>query len=130
MLAGAMGWLPDDPRIFRATEIARAAGIEYGYEFGEMKESTHINAIKFILTGTSGKVATLVGDSTGGGMVETRVVNGYPLHENYLYPGDAPSDQEFDVTVPYGSLWVMGDHRSDSNDSRKQPAATDFSRRN
>ena len=80
MLAGAMGWLPDDPRIFRATEIARSAGIDYAFEFGEMKESTHINAIKFILMGASGKVATLVGDSTGGGMVETRVVNGYPLH--------------------------------------------------
>jgi L-serine dehydratase len=79
MLAGTMGWLPDDPRIFRAAEIAQSAGIDYAFEFGEMKESAHINAIKFILTGVSGKIATLVGDSTGGGMVETKLINGYPL---------------------------------------------------
>jgi signal peptidase I len=46
-------------------------------------------------------------------------VNGVPLEESsYLYPGDAPSAFSFNVTVPAGRLWVMGDHRSDSGDSR------------
>ncbi|HUR72798.1 MAG TPA: signal peptidase I, partial [Sporichthya sp.] len=45
-------------------------------------------------------------------------VNGVPLDEGYLYPGDKPSDREFSVTVPPNRLWVMGDHRSDSADSR------------
>lgn len=46
-------------------------------------------------------------------------VNGVPLDESsYLYPGDAPSLSRFSVTVPKGRLWVMGDHRSLSADSR------------
>ncbi|WP_115788747.1 signal peptidase I [Arthrobacter silvisoli] len=45
-------------------------------------------------------------------------VNGQAVEESYLYPGDAPSAQQFDVVVPGGRLWLMGDHRSRSADSR------------
>ncbi|HEX6525432.1 MAG TPA: signal peptidase I [Streptosporangiaceae bacterium] len=46
-------------------------------------------------------------------------VNGVPLSEgSYLYPGDVPSMTRFNITVPTNSLWVMGDHRYVSDDSR------------
>jgi signal peptidase I len=46
------------------------------------------------------------------------IVNGVGVDEPYLAPGDLPSALTFDVTVPTGNMWVMGDHRSDSGDSR------------
>jgi signal peptidase I len=46
-------------------------------------------------------------------------VNGVALTESsYLYPGSQPSAQSFNITVPAGRLWVMGDHRIVSYDSR------------
>ncbi len=45
-------------------------------------------------------------------------VNGTRLDEPYVLSGDSPSEMDFRVTVPIGTLWVMGDHRSDSLDSR------------
>jgi signal peptidase I len=45
-------------------------------------------------------------------------VNGAALDEPYLYPGDSASDEAFDVVVPQGRLWLLGDHRAESADSR------------
>jgi signal peptidase I len=46
-------------------------------------------------------------------------VNGVALHEkSYIYPGDQPSLIRFSVIVPPGQLWVMGDNRYVSYDSR------------
>jgi signal peptidase I len=46
-------------------------------------------------------------------------VNGVPLNEkSYLYPGNPPSLTKFSIIVSPGRLWVMGDHRTVSWDSR------------
>ena len=45
-------------------------------------------------------------------------VNGQEMNEPYIYAGNVPSDMNFDVTVPKDKLWVMGDHRGASADSR------------
>jgi signal peptidase I len=46
-------------------------------------------------------------------------VNGKPLDETYLYPGARPSVARFSVTLRRGQVWVMGDRRNISVDSRK-----------
>ncbi|MSO43519.1 MAG: signal peptidase I [Candidatus Planktophila sp.] len=45
-------------------------------------------------------------------------VNDTPITEPYIFAGNVPSDMNFDVTVPEGKIWVMGDHRGASADSR------------
>ena len=46
-------------------------------------------------------------------------VNGRPLDESYLHPGDPPSRSGFSVSLGRGQVWVMGDSRSILVDSRK-----------
>jgi signal peptidase I len=50
------------------------------------------------------------------------MINGHPLDEPYIYHDadgtqDPAGDHKFNITVPAGRLWVMGDHRSASGDS-------------
>ncbi|KWW99670.1 Signal peptidase I [Carbonactinospora thermoautotrophica] len=49
-------------------------------------------------------------------------VNGAPLDEPYVFPGNPAAVVRFDVVVPEGRLWVMGDHRAVSFDSSKHMA--------
>jgi signal peptidase I len=49
-------------------------------------------------------------------------INGHSLDEPFIYTDadgkqDPAADEKFDITVPAGRLWVMGDHRSASGDS-------------
>ncbi|HEY0471644.1 MAG TPA: signal peptidase I [Kribbella sp.] len=79
---------------------------------GLLPDSSHGHLIKRLIGMPGDKVACC--DAKG-----RLMVNGKPLDEtSYLYPGDAPSAMEFQVTVPAGRIFVMGDHRSQSGDSR------------
>jgi signal peptidase I len=62
------------------------------------------------------RCCTLVGSR------ERVTVNGKPIEEPYVYGGDADgAHRPYDVKVPKGRLFLLGDYRADSNDSRFHP---------
>jgi signal peptidase I len=70
------------------------------------------------------RVIGVAGDTVECNGTGPLTVNGKALDEtSYVYAGNTPcsaDDQggQFKVTVPEGKIWVMGDHRQDSLDSR------------
>jgi signal peptidase I len=62
--------------------------------------------------GTAGDRVACAGDGA------PVTVNGVPLDETYVFPGAAPSIGDFSIVVPEDAVWVMGDNRPQSGDSR------------
>lgn len=103
------GWLSGQDTPARSGVGALAHDVLVG--IGILPQDTQGDLVKRVV-GVAGDRVTCCDES---GKLD---VNGRALTEPYLYPGNAPSDQPFDVTVSAGMLWVMGDHREVSQDSR------------
>lgn len=93
---------PDNPVARTLRSIAAAFGVAPPGEKDFIKRVVGIPGDRVACCDDSGRVT----------------VNGVPLDETYVFPGNSASDLPFDVTVPEGRLWVMGDHRAASADSR------------
>ncbi|MFG2846618.1 signal peptidase I [Kitasatospora sp. NPDC048296] len=105
------GWLNDEPSQRSSNSFVR--GFQDVLSFiGLMPSTNEKDLIKRVI-------------AVGGDTVECKgdgpvMVNGVALDEPYIYPGNTPcGTQPFGpVRVPSGRIWVMGDHRADSLDSR------------
>ncbi|TNC16743.1 signal peptidase I [Georgenia sp. 311] len=102
------GWLEQKPD----TRNAVQRGLEEALTFvGLLPQNAGEHLIKRVI-GVGGDTVECC-DADG-----RLMVNGVSIEEPYLKPGVSPSETEFSVTVPEGHLWLMGDNRSNSQDSR------------
>lgn len=111
-------WLPD---VQTSSNVVRRA-LEF---VGIAPDTAEGDLVKRVIGVGGDKVACCSPDGQ-------LTVNGTPVAETYLYPGNSPGDApqgcsgEFKVSVPAGYLWVMGDHRAVSEDSRCQKGLEQF----
>ncbi|WP_251141058.1 signal peptidase I [Cellulomonas dongxiuzhuiae] len=103
------GWLP--PEIERPRGPVAEAFNEGLTFIGLLPQDAGEHLVKRVI-GLPGDRVACVGPG------EPITVNGVPIDEPYLAPGSQPSEKEFDIVVPPNSLWVMGDNRQQSADSR------------
>lgn len=79
LLAGLMGWLPDDARIPEADRYAVEAGLEYSFAKVDLGSLTHPNTALFKLTAADGSRCEIIGASVGGGQVLVNSIDGFPV---------------------------------------------------
>ena len=99
----SQGWIPSTQKT--------SSPLKDALSFAGILPDTSGNFLVKRVIGTPGDVV----ESDGNGKIK---VNGVEITEPYLYPGNPPSEMPFKVTVPAGKYFVMGDHRSNSADSR------------
>lgn len=99
----SQGWIPSTQKT--------SSPLKDALSFAGILPDTSSNFLVKRVIGTPGDVV----ESDGNDKIK---VNGVEITEPYLYPGNPPSEMPFKVTVPAGKYFVMGDHRSNSADSR------------
>jgi signal peptidase I len=102
------GWLQGVPEDGNA--VSRAVGAVMTF-VGLLPQDAGEHLIKRVI-GLPGDTVACCDDSG------KLTVNGVPVTETYVRDGDQPSDKRFTITIDAGHLWVMGDNRSESLDSR------------
>ena len=76
LLAGLMGWLPDDARIPQARKYAAEAGLAYSFDKVNLGELTHPNTVRFVLEDADQGRCEVIGSSVGGGQVKVSAIDG------------------------------------------------------
>lgn len=78
LVAGLLGFMPDDPRIPEAPGIAQKMGLQIGL-FSEDVDGAHPNSVRFSFRNGEGTSMDVIGASIGGGAVELQSIDGFHL---------------------------------------------------
>ena len=107
LLAGLMGWQPDDERLPRALELAKEAGLCYSFTPGDLGSMAHPNSVLFRLTGTDGNTCEVVGASVGGGQIVVTRVDGFPVELTGVLPALFVPHRDDSLSIPFVSTFVF-----------------------
>ena len=91
LIAGILGWKPDDERLRTSMEFARTAGIPIDFTTVDLGEDAHPNSVRLTVTGAENHECQILGASIGGGMIEIRQVDGF--------------DSSFSGNLPTLTVW-------------------------
>lgn len=86
IVAGLLGMQPDDSRIPDSLELAKKAGMEVQFGEAELKDA-HPNSAELRLTGRSGRVLSVVGESLGGSRINIARIDGLAAN----FSGERPT---------------------------------------
>ena len=78
LVAGLLGFRPDDDRIRTALEIAEREGLDYRFEKTTIADDAHPNTVRATVE-RGGRTAVMVGSSLGAGRVLVTEIDGYPV---------------------------------------------------
>lgn len=78
LVAGLLGFRPDDLRIREALQIAEAEGLDYRFEKVSLEDAIHPNTVRMKLE-RGDLTATMTGSSLGAGRVVVTEIDGYPV---------------------------------------------------
>ena len=79
LVAGLMGFDPDDERIRDAQSIASEQGMKYELEKGDLGDEYHPNTTRIKAVGVNGTTFTVTASSLGGGNIAVNEINGLKL---------------------------------------------------
>ena len=78
LLAGLMGFKPDDPRVRDGLKLAKERGLDYRF-FEEDVDGARPNSARILATNKEGRVTEAIGVSIGGGAVELEELDGFQI---------------------------------------------------
>lgn len=86
LLAGLLGMRPDDERIPRSLDLARAAGMAFEFRDADLKDA-HPNSVRMTATGADGTCRTMQASSIGGGVIRVTSIDDLSVD----FSGDFPT---------------------------------------
>ena len=85
IVAGLLGYTPDDKRIPNSLELAKQAGVSCVFGSIDLGDA-HPNTVKLHLVGVSGKMMDMMAASVGGGRISVNEIDGMTAHFSAEYP--------------------------------------------